>query len=97
MWNQVFTQTASYTVLTGDYNLTFNCASDTLTCTLPALATCWDALTSTGRALSIKNIGAFPLIIDASTTEDIDAADTLRLAQWESASLQATPARWEIR
>jgi len=96
-WNQVWTKITDYAVLEGDCNLTFDTAADTLTCTLPALATCWDALTSTGRRLSIKNIGAYPLIIDASTTEDIDAADTLIINQWDSADLQATPARWEIR
>lgn len=96
VFNSVTADTTDYVAGTSDYCIILDTSSDTLTCTLPALATAWDSITGNGLMLMIKNIGANPLIIDANASENIDDADSLTLVQWESVLLQATETLWAI-
>jgi len=96
-WNQVWTQTANYTVLDGDHVLSMNNA-DARTITLPSMATMFDVLTSSGRELIIENQGAGTLTVTVnpaaadSAANALCGADSIHLAQYKTVILRATSA-----
>jgi hypothetical protein len=85
------TKTSAYPITSADHVLLGNHATTPFTMTLPAVAA-----VATGQTYVIKNINAAAVTVQGDGAELIDNANTLVLAQWESATLINTGTIWVI-
>jgi len=81
-------QTATYGINTNDY--TIECTANTFTVTLPT------AGGVAGQVYNVKNTGTGTITVDTTTSETIDGALTVTLAQWENLTVQSNGANWII-
>lgn len=80
--------TNTYAILTTD--LAVNATSGTFTATLPT------AVGLTGRVFQIKNSGTGTVTVATTSSQTIDGAATVDLAQYENLTVQSNNANWII-
>ena len=89
----ISTKTADYTIVSSDYSILGNAASESITISLPAAAS------YTGRMFVIKKVdsSANLVTIDPNGAETIDGASTYDLnVQWEAIQVQSNGTSWFV-